>query len=226
MPAKKVTETPPAAETQAKKTAPKKAPKKAPVVEAPPTEVAPVAVVEESSGTDAMYAHAMELLNQYDDQLKGLKNLSVEIRRTMKAYSKASKDELKQASKGKRVKKAKDPNAPKREPSGFAKPTNLSPDLCAFLGLPSDTMVARTDVTKKVTEYIKEHNLQNPENRREIVPDAKLKKLLDPPAGTTITFFSLQTHMKKHFVKHDATTEQDAVTKKPVALKKKAAAKA
>ena len=218
MPAKKVTE----AKTVAppKKAAPKKAAEK--VAEAPPVEAPPAATVEENSGADAMYAHAMELLNQYDDQLKGLRNLSAEIRRTMKAYSKASKDELKQASKGKRVKKPKDPHAPKREPSGFAKPTNLSPELCAFLGLPADTMVARTDVTKKVTEYIKEHNLQNPENKREILPDAKLKKLLDPPAGTTDTFFTLQTHMKKHFVKPDAPQE-DAVTKKPVALKKKAA---
>lgn len=223
MPAAKKPETQSAAPKKpaaAKKSTKKEAAKEVPPAPVPPTP-AEAAGVDASNGTDAMYAQMSTLLNQYDEQLKSLKTLAAELRRTMKALGKASKDELKQASKGKRAKKVKDPNAPKREPSGFAKPTSLSPELCAFLGLAEDTKVARTDVTKKVTEYIKEHNLQNPDNKREILPDAKLKALLDPPAGTTVTFFSLQTHMKKHFLKADAP-EKDEVTKKPVALKKKA----
>ena len=35
----------------------------------------------------------------------------------------------------------------------------------------------RTEVTKKMWEYIKSHNLQNPSNRREILCDEKLEKL-------------------------------------------------
>lgn len=37
--------------------------------------------------------------------------------------------------------------------------------------------LSRGDITKKLWAYIKEHDLQNPENRRQIVPDAKLEKV-------------------------------------------------
>ncbi len=37
--------------------------------------------------------------------------------------------------------------------------------------------MSRPEVTKKVWEYIKKHDLQNPKNKRQIVPDAKLAKV-------------------------------------------------
>jgi len=37
----------------------------------------------------------------------------------------------------------------------------------------------RTELTKKLWEYIKSNDLQNPSNRREIIADAKLKKVFD-----------------------------------------------
>lgn len=198
----------------------------APVVEAPAPE--PVKTPASTfASSDAAMEHALELLNEYDTKVRDLKALSVEVRKTLRSYSKLTKDEVKAVSKGKRVKKARDPNAPKRAPSGFAKPTNLSPELCKFLGVPANTQVARTDVTKKVTEYIKTHNLQNPDNKREILLDGPLKALLAPPPDTSVTFFSLQTHMKKHFVgSTPAAPVEEPVTKKAVPLKKKAKASA
>ena len=97
-----------------------------------------------------------------------------------------------------RAKKPVDPNKP---PSGFAKPGPISKELASFLNLPHDTMIARTDVTKKITEYCKEHNLQNANDKRVITPDTKLKKLLNVSNKETLTFFNLQKYMKVHYPK-------------------------
>ena len=95
-----------------------------------------------------------------------------------------------------------DPNKPKKKPSGFAKPTKLSPELEVFLSVDKDTLLARTDVTKRITTYIRDHDLQNPKNRREIRPDKKLLNLLNmPPDGEQLTYFNLQRCIKHHFPK-------------------------
>jgi len=91
----------------------------------------------------------------------------------------------------------------KKAPSGFAKPTAISSDLRKFLDVPDDTLLARTDVTKRITTYIKEQDLQNPDNRREIFPDEKLRKLIDIPKeyDNKLTYFNLQRCIKHHFPK-------------------------
>ncbi|MBF5059037.1 type I DNA topoisomerase [Candidatus Neptunochlamydia vexilliferae] len=54
------------------------------------------------------------------------------------------------------------------------KPLSLSPELEAIIGAKE---MSRTEVTKKVWEYIKAHDLQNPDNKRQIVPDKALAKV-------------------------------------------------
>ena len=104
-----------------------------------------------------------------------------------------------------------DPNKPKKKPSGFAKPTHISSELESFLGVESGTMLARTDVTKRITNYIKEHNLQNPDNRREIRPDAKLGTILTLPEDKSpVTYFNLQRCIKTHF--HKATESDSGIS--------------
>lgn len=85
--------------------------------------------------------------------------------------------------------------------SGFAKPANISKDLAKFLGVAPDTKLARTDVTKRLNVYIKEHKLQNQANKRIIEPDTKLSKLLGN-GKDKVTYFNLQTYMKKHYPKN------------------------
>ncbi len=58
--------------------------------------------------------------------------------------------------------------------SGFFKPLNLSADLEAVVG---KGPMPRTEVTKKLWAYIKSNNLQDPENKRNIKADEKLKKI-------------------------------------------------
>jgi chromatin remodeling complex protein RSC6 len=111
--------------------------------------------------------------------------------------------EDKKASKkvSKRSKKDKsDETKASRPASGFAKPTKLSDTLCTFLGVPSGTEMSRTDVTRVLNQYIKTNSLQDTNDKRTIIPDAKLKSILDTTEGT-LTYFTLQKHIKHHFVK-------------------------
>lgn len=65
-------------------------------------------------------------------------------------------------------KTARKPNA------AFMKPLTPSPTLAAVIGAQA---VPRTEVTKKIWDYIKKNNLQDPANKRNINADAKLKPL-------------------------------------------------
>lgn len=88
-----------------------------------------------------------------------------------------------------------------RKPSGFAQPIQISKELCDFLQKPSGSQVARTEVTQYLISYIKENKLQNEENKKVILPDEKLMKLLSLDEGDELTFFNIQSYMNKHFVK-------------------------
>ncbi|MGQ9724378.1 MAG: SWIB/MDM2 domain-containing protein [Tepidimonas sp.] len=69
--------------------------------------------------------------------------------------------------------------APKRTPnSAFMKPMTPSADLAAIVGAKP---LPRTEVTKKVWEYIKKNKLQDATNKRMINADAKLKAVFDKP---------------------------------------------
>jgi len=87
-----------------------------------------------------------------------------------------------------------------RKPSGFAKSSKISDSLCTFMNIPVGSEAARTEVTKYIISYIKEHNLQRPENKKFINPDEQLKALLDVPEGDELSYFNLQKYMNKHFV--------------------------
>ena len=83
--------------------------------------------------------------------------------------------------------------------SGFAKPVRISAELCEFLGVSPGTLMARTEVTLKINQYIKDHNLQNAENVRHIDPDEKLNAILNSEEEGPVTFFNLQARIKHHF---------------------------
>lgn len=91
-------------------------------------------------------------------------------------------------------KKTKAPAAKAKSRVGAA--LKLSPELAAVVG--SDQL-ARGDTTKKVWEYIKEHNLQDPANKRLIRPDAKLAKVFG--SKEPLDMFQLAGVLNKHFQK-------------------------
>ena len=77
--------------------------------------------------------------------------------------------------------KAAEAPAPKKVSAALAKPLKPSPDLGAVVGTHP---LPRTEVVSKVWEYIRKHNLQNPENKREILADAKLKAVFGKDSAT------------------------------------------
>ena len=125
---------------------------------------------------------------------------------------------LKKAAKRERDVAAADPNAPPkkpRAPSGFAKPAPVSADLAAFMGVEADALVARTAATQRINAYIKEHNLQDPENKRLIQLDPTLRALLRVPDDTPISCFTLQKFLKIHYPKKDASPDSESTTTAP-----------
>lgn len=97
--------------------------------------------------------------------------------------------------------------------SGFLKPVQISKEMAKFTGWDQTELKSRVDVTKYICKYIRDHNLQNPEDRRQIVADKKLAKLLEySPDGDDkpLTYYRIQTYMKKHFT-NPATSATEAV---------------
>jgi len=98
-----------------------------------------------------------------------------------------------------------------RKPCGFAIPSQVTDDMCEFMGVENGTPISRIQITQQINKYIKENNLENPENKQNILPDEKLWKILGEDArSANITHFTLQKHLNKHFVKKTVAPESIA----------------
>jgi chromatin remodeling complex protein RSC6 len=113
----------------------------------------------------------------------------------------------------KKVLKMKTINRKSDATSGFMKPVMISEEMAQFTGLDKNGAYPRPTITKFVCEYIKNHNLQNPSDRREFKVDSSLQKLLkynpsNPPKDETgkaipMTYFRLQKYMQHHFKQNE-----------------------
>lgn len=123
--------------------------------------------------------------------------------------------------------------------NGFNRPLRVSPELRGFLGLADDELISRSDVTRRMNEYVTVNNLKQADNKRNIILDDKLRALLNPPADVQITFMNIQRYLSPHYIKDDApapdsadlngdgrvtrseAAEYEEKKKKPVVTKKK-----
>lgn len=80
----------------------------------------------------------------------------------------------KAADKGTAAKKAAPKKAPRKANAAFAAPLNVSPALQAVVGTKA---MPRTEIVKKMWDYIKANGLQDQKNKRMINADDKLKPL-------------------------------------------------
>lgn len=126
---------------------------------------------------------AVKLLKATASRLKHLRNdLSRVLRKTKREHAPKDKSKLSN--------------------SGLMKPVSISKDLAGFMGVDASSLHSRVSVTNAICTYIKEKNLQNPKNKREIVPDEKLVKLLNYKAGSQpLTYFYIQQLIQPHFLK-------------------------
>lgn len=87
---------------------------------------------------------------------------------------------------------AKTSKASGGSPSAFAKPLTPSKELAAVVGAEP---LPRTEVVKKVWDYIRAHKLQNEANKREILADDKLKAVFE---RDKVTMFEMNKYIAKH----------------------------
>lgn len=141
-------------------------------------------------------------MNEYSAKLQQLVGLLSTLKSDFKTLEKTVSREMKAAQKlANKKRRSTNP----RKPSGFTKATPISEELANFLGKSVGTEMARTEVSKEITKYIKTHNLQDASNGRIIKADAKLSKLLRLGKDDELTFFNLQRYMKVHFAKAGET---------------------
>lgn len=130
-------------------------------------------------------------LNQMKTQITGIQQNIKQLDKNVKKQMKCLKKEV-----------IKTKNKGNRQPSGFAKPSKVTKELCEFMNKTEGTEIARTEVTRALVAYIKENKLENTTNSKIISPDEKLKTLLELNDSDELTYFTIQKYMNKHFVKN------------------------
>jgi chromatin remodeling complex protein RSC6 len=84
--------------------------------------------------------------------------------------------------------------------SAFMRPVHVTEALAEIVG---QGPMARTEVTKKLWEYIKKHKLQDQHNKRMINPDPKLAKVLG--SSQPIDMFKMTSKIAKHIKEPELT---------------------
>lgn len=107
---------------------------------------------------------------------------------------------------------------------GLSQRKEISNKLAEFLG--KGQTMARTDIVKELWNYIRDNNLQNPDNKREIILDAAMRKVFD---CNTFTMFTMNKYIGAHihpFKPVDLTpTPQSDAKRKRKARKESSSAK-
>jgi len=173
-------------------------------VATPVQEVAPVVSAEqteskenessEDGNTELLFN---KLINQFQEITSLMKTLQSNLNILKKEVLRERKEDKKKIEK---TKTKKNKQNKQKKGTGFAAPSPISDDLASFLGLPPSSSMARTEVTAKIYEYVKTNNLQDAENKKNIIPDAALLKLFTPDPSKPVTFFNIQTYLKEHFL--------------------------
>lgn len=95
--------------------------------------------------------------------------------------------------------KKSDTDAKPAKVSQFQAPRVVDDSMAVFAGWEPGSCHSRVDITNAICQYIKDKNLQNPQNRRIINLDEKLCRLFDIK-DATITYPQIQKHIEAHFV--------------------------
>jgi hypothetical protein len=88
--------------------------------------------------------------------------------------------------------------AVKSQNNGFNKPQIITEELRAFLSLPENEKISRSQVNKLLNKYYETHDLKKGQN---ISLNAELKSLLQVPDGVQLTFLNMQKYVNRHYLK-------------------------
>ena len=177
---------------------PAKASKKKETPAPAPVVAEPVVVAEPAAASTTENVSVSTDFSDFMGRLQQLSTAISSLKTEFRTLEKKATRELKTAAKVSNKRKRKTGN---RSPSGFVKPTLISDELASFLGKTTGTQMARTEVTREINAYIREHKLQDKTNGRRINADTKLSSLLKLTSGEELTYFNLQRYMSPHFAK-------------------------
>ena len=163
----------------------------APVAVAVPAVVAAVEAVAEEESVVANFAG---LLTKFNALRTALNELAPEMKKMEKQVARLEK----KAERRRRRKTGADGEKKANPTTVFTKPVEITKELCVFLGLAPNTQISRSDVTRGVMKYAKEHQLTD---KQTIKPDATLRKLLGLTEKDNLTILNLQKYLKGHYVK-------------------------
>jgi upstream activation factor subunit UAF30 len=85
------------------------------------------------------------------------------------------------------------------EASGINRPIPMSDDLAAFLCMPAGSRITRPVCIRALCEYVKQHDLQDPSDRRAILCDAPMRALFG--GEERVTYFTLGKFLAPHLEK-------------------------
>ena len=186
---------------QTKQEKPKAAAKKSSKKEEKAEVVKPVEVVVEKVVAPVEVDEVMLISKDFSNFLEKLQQVNTllsSLKTEFRALEKKTTREFKVVQKQNAKRKRKQGN---RSPSGFVKPTLISNELADFLKKSHGSEMARTEVTREINAYIREHKLQDKDNGRKINADKKLTSLLKLKKDDELTYFNLQKYMSHHFAK-------------------------
>lgn len=169
-----------------------------PVVELVETPVAETTEVTFKDRITVLMQEEQELINYH-------KEATVACKRRLQELKKLERDiegALKEAQKKQKKKKVPRDETKPRPASGILAPLVVSDELYEFLAqfdVKKGEPISRTQVTKFISKYIKDHDLQDPNARRTILPDATLKKIFKE--ADSYQYFTLQRVITHHFPK-------------------------
>ena len=84
--------------------------------------------------------------------------------------------------------------------SGIQKELNVSKELAVIIGTKKDEKISRPQCVKRLWAYLKENNLQDPENKQFFTPDAKMEPVF---GNERIKAFSMSKYLKEHLTNPD-----------------------
>ncbi len=171
-------------------------------VEAPVTVTAPVVEATETPAAVSEEVRLEQEVKAVTSRLLTIREVVSEMITESKKLEKKAAKLQKLADKRRKRKVAAEAGADGKPAriSIFKIPNLLSPELCKFIGQPNGFKESRSNITKHITQYVRDNNLKN---KHDINPDAKLKALLNLKDGEKLTYFNLQKYLNVHYIKEN-----------------------
>jgi chromatin remodeling complex protein RSC6 len=140
------------------------------------------------------------ILEHIDILFVEMKNISISLKEVQNKTVILKKDYAKLMKQSNKIEK-KNIKKKTQLQCGFIKPRAISNEMCDFLEIEHGTLEGRNVITTAIHNYIVSNDLRDPDDRRIIVPNDALKKLLHiENQDIILSYFNIQTFLKIHFI--------------------------